>query len=573
MPLDQVKPGMHGKAYTIFAGTQIESFDLEVLGVLPNLLGPKLDVILVRLLGEKPTYTGVVAGMSGSPVYIDGKLVGALSLRFGAFTKEPIGGVTPIATMLRAGDYGEPAGAASSEGTPHYPLPEEFAAAASVPRGFEPYLVPIDMPLTFVGFHPQAIHRFAEPLEQMGFVAVQGGGNAGPGAGGSLEPGGAVSMALVTGDLTIAGTCTISYRNGDQLYACGHPILGVGQVNVPMARAEIIATVPSDLGSFKIANIGEVIGRFEQDRRSAIVGRVGPVPLMVPVELTLVARGHSTQYHYQVFQHPKFSPLLMDITLFNGLLGAVESSEEMTYRVTGRLQLAGHPEVALDDMFSPTDSFVPDALWVVASVSDTFRRIFGNSFETPKIERIQLQVELLPKRLSATVENAWASKSEVRPGETLSVKVVLRPYRGERIVQEVPVTIPAQATKGDLRILVSDATLLNRLTTSLLLGPSQQFPGGFQPRLTGLDQLISLLNRERRNDHLYVSVFQSTPTVLLEDKILPSVPLSQINVLNDNTTVPRQGSPLYFPQSILTEAEVPLGQVITGSHWLTVTVR
>ncbi len=575
MPLEQVKPGMHGKAYTIFAGAQIESFDLEVLGVLPNLLGPKLDVILVRLLGDKPNYTGVVSGMSGSPVYIDGKLVGALSLRFGAFTKEPIGGVTPIATMLRAGEFSAPVSSTSADADaiPHYSLPEEFATVAGMPRGLEPYLVPIDMPLTFVGFHPQAIHRFAEPLKQMGFVAVQGGGTAAPGAGGSLEPGGAVSAALVTGDLTIAGTCTITYRNGDQLYACGHPILGVGQVTVPMARSEIVATVPSDLGSFKIANIGEVIGRFEQDRRSAIVGRVGPVPPMVPVDLTLVAHGRSTQYHYNVFQNPKFSPLLMDITLFNGLLATVESSDEMTYRVTGRLQLTGHPEVVLDDMFSPTDSFIPDAFWVVANLSDTFRRIFANSFETPQIERIRLQVELIPKRLSATVENAWASKSEVRPGETLSVKVVLRPYRGERIVQEVPVTIPAQAAKGDLRILVSDATLLNRLTTSLLLGPSQQFPGAFQPRLTSLDQLIGLLNRERRNDHLYISVFQSTPTVLLEDKILPSVPLSQINVLNDDTTVPRQGSPLYFPQSILTEADLPLGQVITGSHWLTVTVR
>ncbi|HXE76097.1 MAG TPA: hypothetical protein VNN18_10745 [Candidatus Xenobia bacterium] len=575
--MDQIKPGMRGKAYTIFAGPQIESFDLEVLGVLPNLLGPKLDVILVRLLGDKPNYTGVVSGMSGSPVYIDGKLVGALSLRFGAFTKEPIGGVTPIATMLRAGEFAEPSPGKTAETTAHAPpryrLPEEFASAAGLPRGLDPYLVPIDMPLTFVGFHPQTIHRFAEPLGQMGFVAVQGGGTAAPGAGGALEPGGAVSAALVTGDMTIAGTCTISYRKGDQLYACGHPILGVGQVTLPMARAEIVTTVPSELGSFKIANIGEVIGQFEQDRRSAIVGRVGPAPPLVPVELTLVARGRSTQYRYNIFQHPKFSPLLMDITLFNGLQAAVESSEEMTYRVTGRLELAGHSDVVLDDMFSPTDSFVPDALWVVASVSDTFRRIFGNSFETPKIERIHLKVELLPRRLSATIENAWASKSEVRPGETVSVKVVLRPYRGERIVQDIPMTIPPQATKGDLRILVSDATLLNRLTTSLLLGPAQQFPGAFQARLTSLDQLISLLNRERRNDHLYVSIFQSTPTVLLEDKILPSVPLSQINVLNDDTTVPRQGSPLYFPQSILTEANLPLGQVITGSHWLTLTVR
>ena len=262
LPVEQIKPGMRGTAYTIFAGPQIESFDLEVLGMLPNLLGPKLDVILVRLLGDKPNYTGVVAGMSGSPVYIDGKLVGALSLRFGAFTKEPIGGVTPIATMLRAGEFSQPPSDRTadnnSDSPPRYRLPEEFAQVAGLPRGLEPYLVPIDMPLTFVGFHPQAIHRFAEPLEQMGFVAVQGGGTSAPGAGRSLEPGGAVSAALVTGDMTIAGTCTISYRKGDQLYACGHPILGVGQVTVPMARAEIVTTVPSELGSFKIANIGTV---------------------------------------------------------------------------------------------------------------------------------------------------------------------------------------------------------------------------------------------------------------------------------------------------------------------------
>ena len=584
LPLSEVKPGMRGTAYTIFAGPETESFELEVLGVLPNLLGPKQDIILVRLLGEKATYTGVVSGMSGSPVYIDGKLAGALSLRFGAFTKEPIGGVTPIEYMLRAAELGPPPKRAASTGPveidssstetspPRYPLPAELAPSLGVPAAAQPYLVPIETPLTFSGFDPRAVARFAGEFRQLGFVAVQGGGTAKPGAGGSLEPGGAVAGVLVTGDFTIGGTCTISYRDSNQLWACGHPLLGLGNVEMPMARADIVATVASDLGSFKISNIGEVVGSFQHDRRSAIVGRIGAPPPMVPVDLTLVSNGRAFRYHYEIFQHPKLSATLMDITIFNGLLAALESSEEVTYRMKGRVVLDGHPDVVLDDMFSPTDSFFSDAFWVVASVGQTFRRIFNNPFESPTIRRIELQVELLPDRQTASIENAWASRSEVRPGETLTVKVVLRPYRGPRIVQEVPVVIPAHAPRGDLRILVSDASLLNRLTSSLMMTSGFAAQSGFRLRLTSLDQLISLINRERTSDHLYVAVFQPTPTMLVEDKVLPSVPLSQINVLNADSFI-RQGESLFYPQSVLTEAAIPHGQVITGSYWLTVTVR
>jgi hypothetical protein len=201
--------------------------------------------------------------------------------------------------------------------------------------------------------------------------------------------------------------------------------------------------------------------------------------------------------------------------------------------------------------------------------------VFTNPFEEPRIEGVNLTVDLLPARHAASIENAWSDKSEVRPGETVMVKVVLQPYRGERLVREVPVTIPPQAAKGEMRVLVSDATLLNAITRSLL------FAGGFNlnarlaftPRVTSLDQLISLLNRERRNDRLYVTVFQRTPTMLVEDKILPSVPLSQINVLNHKSSSVRPGSTMLFYESILNEASEPVGQVITGSHWLRLTVR
>jgi len=527
--------------------------------------------VVMSLAGSLPYEFGTTWELSAVPMFL---LMGALAFRFGAFTKEPIAGITPFESMVRAAEEESPEETAETLApVRRYPLPEEVLSAAGVRSATNPYLVPMETPLTFVGFHPQVIRRFSDELAQYGLLAVQGGGTAEPGRGGALEPGGAVAAALVTGDMSVAGTCTITQREGDQLYACGHTLLQLGRVRLPMARVDIVATVPSDLSSFKIANIGEVVGSFEQDRSSAIVGRVGPTPTMIPVELTLRQGGRVNQYHYEIFQHPKISPLLLNLTLFNGLFNSIEGGMEMTYRVKGRLALRGHPDVVLDDMFSPTDTAFPDAFFVVNNIGSSFSRVFTNPFETPVIEGIQLEVELLPDRHAASIENAWSNKSEVRAGETVVVKVVLQPYRGQRLVREVPVTIPAQAAKGDVRILVSDATMLNAITRTLLFGASfgGNFP--FSPRVTSLAQLISLLNRERRNDRLYVTVFQRAPTLLVEDKILPSVPLSQINVLDNQSASVRPGSSMLFYESILNEASEPLDQVITGSHWLLLTVR
>src|SRR3970040_2344546 len=221
-------------------------------------------------------------------------------------------------------------------------------------------------------------------------------------------------------------------------------------------------------------------------------------------------------------------------------------------------------------MLRPPHDFFPDAFFVVNSVGGAFRQVFTNPFETPQIDGINLTVELLPSRHAATIENAWSDKSEVRPGEPIRVKVVLQPYRGERLVREVSLTIPLQASPGELRVLVSDATLLNRLTQSFSFPGF--FPGmGFGPRVNSLEQLISLLNRERRNDRLYVAVFQQAPTLLVGDKVLPNVPLSQMNVLNHQAALGRPGNLLFF--SVLNENSEPLDQVLTGSHWLRLTVR
>ncbi|MBI4462792.1 MAG: hypothetical protein HY653_07805 [Acidobacteria bacterium] len=574
IPVEQIRPGMKGQAKTIFAGREVESFDVEVLGVLRNFFGPRQDIILVRLLGPRVDFTGVVAGMSGSPVYLEGRLAGALSLRFGLFTKEPIAGVTPIADMFRAAENPVPPSLAEADLPLRYPLPADTAEALGLPSSASAYLVPIETPLTLSGFYPQTIARFADELSRYGFVAVPGGtASRSSDQLSPLEPGGAVSAALIMGDLNIAGTCTITLRRGDELYACGHPILAFGQVQLPMARAEVVTTVASQAASFKMANIGDLVGTFTQDRRTAVVGRLGPLPTMIPVELSLAGLqpGREQTFQFQLFQHPRLSPLLLGLTIFNGLVGSTEYGEEITYRIAGRIELTDHPAVQLEDMYSPGDSALPDAFVVANQVAQAFQQVFTNPFEQPSIERIHLRLEMIPERKSATIQNAWSDKSEVSPGETLTLKVVLQPYRGPRQIVTLPVQVPANTAKGDLRILVSEATLLNRLTRSSLVDP--RFAASFGPRPTSLDQLIALLNRERRNDRLYVSLFQRNPTMLVQDKILPSVPLSQMNVLQDQSAMGQAGSTLVFYDSILNEASEPLDQVVSGYHWLQVRVR
>jgi len=248
--VEQVRPGMQGYAYTIFAGDQVEKFDLEVLGVMPNFLGPKQSIILVQLKGPKVEHTGVVAGMSGSPVYLEGKLAGALSLKLGVFTKEPIAGVTPIADVLAGGaNSGGSAGDSVQSG-----VSNQFASRTGLQGGAE--LHSIETPLVFSGFQPSAIQKFSSQLDGMGFVAAQGGTTAARPDDAKLAPGDMAGMVLVQGDVSINSACTVTAIKGDRVFLCGHPFLNLGDVQIPMARSRVITTLSSDLASTKIVNVG-----------------------------------------------------------------------------------------------------------------------------------------------------------------------------------------------------------------------------------------------------------------------------------------------------------------------------
>ena len=574
-PLSQVQPGMKGVAYTIFDGDEIEKVDLVVLGVLHDALGPKQDIILVQLLGEKVEHTGVVAGMSGSPVYFDGKLAGALSLKLGAFTKEAIGAVTPIENMLDVQNAPEPAANATLQSSgssiqpanientfsaARIPLPENYARQISAGAG--QFLVPIETPLITTGLYPETIALFSKQLSAWGMSMMAGGTAAPSPADAQLKPGDMVGVELIRGDLSISPGCTVTTVDHGKILACGHPIFSFGNVSMPLARAHVITTLASSMASTKIISTGGTIGTLTQDRVTAIGGRLGEGPPMIPVDVTLVTGDAQKQFHFEIIESPQLTPLLVALATYNGVVGNTAYGEGSTLQLDGEIAIKGHTTVTLKDLFPPTDNPVPGGFFVAADVQSTFTQIYSNPYEIPHIAAIHLRVTALPERRAATIDDAWVEANEVRPGQTVAVKVQLRPYRGPAFVQEFPITIPMQAARGSLQLVVSDAETVNRTVQSLAASSQGQLPG--------LEELIKLMNREHQNDRLYATLMQPTPTLMVEDKVMPNAPASAINVL-DQRQSPGGARLLY--QSKAGEWSVDMHQVISGERTLTITVK
>ncbi|HEY6971522.1 MAG TPA: SpoIVB peptidase S55 domain-containing protein [Candidatus Angelobacter sp.] len=564
LTVDQIHPGMKGVAYTVFEGTKPESMGVEVLGVLKNINGPKSDMILVRLHGPKPEYTGVVAGMSGSPVYIDGKLVGAIAYRIGSFSKEPIAGVTPIAEMLEINEFDKSIAAGSvSSAKPPKSVDESSAPGhsdSSDIRNYSQILTPIDAPFVFNGFNESAIKMFADKFAAAGITPVMGVGSAsGEKQPEPLEPGSAVSAVLVRGDMDAAATCTVTYMDKDRLLACGHPLLQYGMVDMPMTKANVVATLSSPLNAFKIINTTEPVGAFVQDRHTGILGRFNKEPEMIPVTLSIHSASGPREFHYEVLNNAKLTPLMMMATVFNALQGMNQYGEETTYLMNGHIHVNGYPDVRLTNMFSPSEA-VPTAFSVALSLGDHFGRIFDNPLETPKINGVTLDFALEKDRRSAMLESARTDVTEARPGDEITIEAVLRPYRGERIVRQIPVRVPTSAPKGTLRILVSDAETLDR-TRRLSPAVSQKLD---------LNSTIELLNKEHLNDHLYVSLLEANPQATVEDKVMPAVPLSVMNVMEGMRATQQM---VVFSESAVNESSTPVGYVVNGSQVISLTIK
>jgi hypothetical protein len=566
MTVDQIKPGMKGVAYTVFQGTKPEPMDLEVLGVLKDQNGPKGDLILIRLLGTKPDYTGVVAGMSGSPVYIDGKLVGALSYRIGQMSKEPIAGVTPIADMLEINgmDVSKPSAGPTSERAASLWQSTSSAATSPAPdsgvQSFQNLMKPIDTPLVFTGFSEDAVRRFAPQFASAGVVPVMGiGGVSDEKQPDPVVPGSAVSAILVRGDMDIAATCTVTYIDATHLLACGHPILQYGGVDLPMTKATVLATLPSPLNAFKIVNATEPIGAFVQDRHTGILGRFDRTPEMIPVTLTVHGGLGPKTFHYEVLKNAKLTPVAMMATVFNALQGMNEYGEETTYRLQGKIAVDGYTDVTLQNMFAPLDSNIPTGFAVALNIGERFGRIFDNPFVSPKIQGVQLDVDMVRDRRTVRLENARTDVTEARPGDEIEIETVLRPYRGEPIVRRVPIRIPTSTPRGPLHILVSDGSTLDRMRPAS--------PAGMR---LDLGSTIALLNKEHANNKLYVSLLEQNPSAMVEDKVMPALPMSVMNVMDGMRNTQDM---VVSAESAVDESSTPLDYVVSGAQVLTVTIK
>jgi hypothetical protein len=573
MPLDQIHEGMRGTALTVFQGVKPESMDVEVLGVMHNVNGPKGDIILVRLHGTKPEYTGVVAGMSGSPVYFDGKLAGALAFRIGEFSKEPIAGVTPIQEMLEINAQDHTSASGATPAPMRASLSNQGGATATAnpgegttlsTRSYSNYLTPIETPLVFNGFSNDTLQRYASQFASAGIVPVMGIGSASdrkqpeP-----IEAGSAVSAVLVRGDMDIAATCTVTYVDPQRLLACGHPLLQFGDVDLPMTKATVLATLPSPLNAFKIVNTTETIGAFVQDRQSGIMGVPGRESKMIPVTVALhTGPGAATkEFHYEVLNNARLSPLAMMATVFNTLHGNNEYGEDITYRMNGVLSVKGYPDVTLRNMFAPQDNGQPAAALAAASIGDRFGRIYSNAFDAPDVLGVKLDFDLVRERRSAHLEAARTDMTEARPGDQIMVETVIRPYRGERLLRQIPIRIPTSTSKGTLRILVSDGDTLDRLHRGTPM----------MNRGLGLAPTIALLNKERANDRVYVSLLGSDPEAMIADKVMPTLPLSVMNVMDNMRGTQDM---VVLGESSVSEASTDsLDYVVSGAQMLTISIK
>jgi len=556
-PLEQVHRGLHGVAYTVFEGTQPEAMDVDILGVLHNQLGPGQDLILARLTGKKPEYTGVVAGMSGSPVYIDGKLLGALSYRIGQFSKEPIAGITPIQQMFQVRDQPNAPNSATSQ------LGDSQSATAATLGS--PTIQPIETPLVFTGFSAEAIKVWQDHLPpNSGLTAAAGigGSSSNEAQPDPIVPGSAVSAVLIRGDLDISATCTVTYVDAKQLLACGHPITQFGPVSMPMTKAEVVATLASPLNAFKIINTTETVGSFTQDRQSAISGLLGASARMIPVSVS-VSSGNEPQspkkLHFEVIDNIQITPSAILVSIYQALQSSNNYSAETSYRLRGIIDLDGYPPVRLDSLLAPTEQ-MPASLGAALDLAQHFAQLYGNSARLTNVKSVSVDVEAIPGRQSLQLDSVRSSATIVRAGDRITLEATVRPYHGETRNVRIPISLPTTLPPGPLRLVVSDAATLDRISSSVR-GASHALD---------VAATVAQINSLHPNDRLYVTLLVPSPQAVLDGRTLAALPISMANVyepLRTNQEMSLNG------ESAEPAASVAVGAMLTGQQVVTVQVE
>lgn len=486
MGVDEVKPGMKGVGRTVFQGNEIEEFGVEILGVLKGgAVGG--DIILARLEGGPLKETGVISGMSGSPVYLDGKLVGALAYRWGWFQKEPIVGITPIREMLEV-PSGRDGGMRSRTSLRPLPLPIAVTGGAD-------NLIPALNWLEELGMVPVP---GSFPVEDSGFI---------------LEPGAAVGVKLIEGDLDFTAVGTLTYLAGDTVLAFGHSFFEAGKVDFPLCGAWVHTVIPSQAASFKVSSPSIPLGRITQDRAAGIAGLLGESPQLIPLIIEVKTESGERGYNFRVVNHRVLTPRLMGIALFNTLLVAQPALGPQTIRTQTSIRLADERRIEWDGFYSGLQASYEAGAELRAGLTE----LLENQFRELGLKEIRVELSIVDGERTARVVSARPSTARVAPGETLRVFVELQPYWGEVILKEVAAPIPSGTPEGDLMLVVGADDSVQAIKAQLL-------PEVFKPHT--LDQFLDLLAARPAQNRLAVIGFSARPGLVIRGAPLPSLPRS-----------------------------------------------
>ena len=579
--VEEIRPGMKGFGMTVFQGSKPERFEVEILGVLHGTPNPRQNLIIGRLSGPLVDRTGVFAGMSGSPIYVDDRLVGALAYAF-PFAKEPIAGITPIHQMIdifeRAGEEEPKSGKRASFNTlmssastsPGAQMTAQVSASAAANPALVPYvgqtITPIATPLSFSGMPQSVIDLYAEDLKRVGIQPIGGVGGGSnldpmvPSNDDTLSPGSSVSVQLVRGDFTLDASGTVTYRNDDRIYAFGHPFLSSGQTSWPMAESSVVTVVPNLNNSFKLATGGNLVGSINQDRSSGIFGRLGDKPSMVPVRLTVhTSRNKNETYKFELVSDPFLTPLLMKIATFSAIAATERQIGSQTIKLNGRVTIDGQPDVILDNTFSMPNGAVFVA---VASVERPLAALLNSGFEAVSLKGIELDVSSLDSRASGTLSRLWIDKTEVRPGESVEIQAFARNDNGSEFVERVALVIPQDAPVGPLTIIIGDGASINQTERVA------QAAADFVPK--DLGQLVRAINKLKKNNRLYIKVMRQGTGAVVNNEEMPTLPPSVLATLGSART-----SGGYAPLNVATLAEhelAPSRFIISGQQSITINV-
>jgi hypothetical protein len=579
-PLEQIKPGMKAVSRTVFSGSRPEEFNVEILGVLPGYPGPRQSMIIARLSGGQVDRTGVFAGMSGSPVFIDGRLAGAIAFSF-PFSKEPIAGITPIEQMLGIFEQGmavKPAvrrvrafSIAELMGTLNLELPEplvkpsalfsQVSGAPALASLVGQQLSPIATPLVFSGFASAAVSHFGPKLQEHGLLPVSGAGGSArisplsPSNEETLGPGTSVSVQLVRGDFSIAAAGTVTYRDGNQIYAFGHPFLGLGSSEMPMTEASVVSVVPNTMNSFKLSVPGNLVGAISQDRSTGIYGKLGHTPEMIPVRINLkTSRNKTEEFRFEVARDTFLTPLLLNMATYSSILSLERGIGDSTISISGKIGVKGQSDIEISRRFSSANSAASAALSVAIPVA----ALLSSGFKDVKLDEISLDITSTDEKLVGILERVAVDKVDVRRGESLEIQAYIRTESGDQSVQRIPLQIPMDVPAGPLTVFIGDGNALQQASASQWIAPKD------------LSQLVTSINKLKKNDRLYVKLFRTTPGVMIGTDELPNLPPSVVATLNSDRT---SGGHTATAMSPIFEKELPPAEfVVVGQQLVSLNV-